>query len=155
VIIGNYAQVRDIESKSDRRIASMESEFALLRRSIEEDFRTYRMQSAQVYTTSMISQTNSAIELEEWDSAAFLWNLSLKNPVDNSLTDDFIHTSVELLKIIYNCDSSLKIDPVRFASIKRPTHSGTIKSLQRLSSDSLEAAKILGDLLCLCADLSF
>jgi hypothetical protein len=79
--------------------------------------------------------------------------LSLMNPVLTSFTSDFISSSVDTLKTIYNCDSSLKIDPSRFASIKRSTHSSTIKNLQRLSSDSLEAAKILGDLLCLSAAL--
>jgi hypothetical protein len=77
--------------------------------------------------------------------------MSLMNPVLSSFTEDFISSSVDRLKTIYNCDSSLKIDPERFASIKRSTHSSTIRGLQSLSSDSLEAAKILGDLLCLCA----
>jgi hypothetical protein len=132
----------------------MRREFEDLRRSLNDNLLAFskdldktqqknQAHYSKIYDIITSSQTNMAIRLNEWDSAATLWALCASNPYNSNITDDFADSALGSLKIIYNCDHNLQIDYTRYQTIERNVHQAVIKALQRLVPVSLDAAIIL------------
>jgi hypothetical protein len=132
----------------------MRREFEELRKSLDDNLHSFRKELdeaqqknqshySRIYGIVMTSQTNMAIRLKEWDSAATLWALCASNPYAGNITDDFATFLLGSLKIIYNCDYNLHVDHTRYQTIEQNVHQTVIQELQRLVPVSLDAAIIL------------